>query len=346
MSNKYTNKSLFHQKMNAQNVAFKSLLVIFIVLFGVTKHFFYSNSNLHDDSDHHRRHVPSQTINIPHGLDLATRFWAHVHHHQQSHLSSSSSNVTNINETVAVASSLCFDMRDTNLVDDFHHIFRAAKKLAATLRSIATSHLYSNRTLPLVMLIVDRDEIVTQKEILFLKTVGWDHIIMVPTNYFTNHLHCDTYFSLDRLFTWNLTQYQAILYIDVMSLVVQNLDPIFTQYLPLLQQSHTKSVAMVPVTDSDTTFNTAVVLLQPNQVEFQKLLQCACNLNVCFRGRIYPMSPTFNVRIGTQVSDVFFKLNLSKFSDSAILHYVFRPWSGNECKLARATALCTLWSIF
>lgn len=137
----------------------------------------------------------------------------------------------------------------------------------------------------------------------------------------------DLHASLTKLNLWSLTQYERILYLDADTLVLSNLDHIFS--LPQLVE-----FAASPELGYPDCFNSGVMLLKPSETTFLELKKLASEiesfdggdqglLNVYFGDGTYghPLKQLLATDKGADVAHTWFRLS---FTYNMEMHKVYR----------------------
>ena len=168
----------------------------------------------------------------------------------------------------------------------------------------------------------------------------------------------------NKLVAWNLTQYEAVLLIDLDTLVVGNIAPLFEQWPSILRSSgHNFAAAMDQpykwsfrwMSSAGDRFNAGVFVLLPDNQIFRWLedglqrIQYAPEmmeqsyLNVAFRKQHYVLPPTYNAMVATAYTEPY-AWNAFVEVGIKIIHFTFiKPQRTDLCEAAYVQHICALW---
>ena len=150
-----------------------------------------------------------------------------------------------------------------------------------------------------------------------------------------------------KLQIWNMTQYQAVLYIDLDTLIIRQFSTLFTVYLPRMRALN-QTVAMGFNTEPNgPDFNAGVILLIPSQVEFSSLVQ---NINTVPHDSSTTAEQAYLNAYFIIIHRLPFQFNAMvsvkrpwSQEETAILHYTCKPWNAVGCWRDGIADLCLLW---
>lgn len=179
------------------------------------------------------------------------------------------------------------------------------------------------------------------------------HALQGPTGvssqtntYLAHHLYT-------KLRVWELTQYAAVLYLDLDTLVVGPLGPLFEVHLPRML-ARGQAIGMGHNTfPRGPDFNAGVILLVPDHARFQALVQSIDRvahsvetaeqalLNACVAPEdVYLLPFQYNAMVSVKRSHPTFWAQAAPLS---ILHYTCKPWNMHNCWSDGIEELCLLW---
>jgi lipopolysaccharide biosynthesis glycosyltransferase len=172
-----------------------------------------------------------------------------------------------------------------------------------------------------------------------------------------------------KLWAWNLTEYEAVLFIDTDCVILSDFSPIFTQHFPRMKARGVE-VAMAtdsPQYDTNTcltwwsrssvvtpSFNAGVMLIIPSVDTFQLLVaaihtlphdtaNAEQGLMVAYftAANIYILPWNFNYNLVS----VYCEAGLHNFREIVVMHFtVSKPWnSGWDCQTWHTEDYCLLW---
>lgn len=188
------------------------------------------------------------------------------------------------------------------LSGDFNRYGHSALKLGHSIRKFTN--------MDMIMMVI-ASKILPQKESTFLTNIGWKVCIVPciegPSNQSTQNrfLEAKLY---TKIYAWKLIQYQAVLFLDSDTLVVNDFYDIFTIHLNnMIQSNHSFGAARDRPADTYCRFGTAwnyfnagVMLLLPNLTHFEYLkngiYQVPHNVAYAeqdFLNKIYPTPKSF-----------------------------------------------------
>ena len=186
---------------------------------------------------------------------------------------------------------------------------------------------------------------------------GWDmrpvSPIAAPHGDVSNHYTSAGVYA--KLHVWNLTSYDAVLYLDLDTLPLRSVYPLFTVQLPMMIAAN-MSVGMVrdtlaPVRSRG--FNTGVLLIRPDASEYGALvanidivphtLEAGEQnyLNEFYRGRIFELPSVYNVLNNDKTKNARGWQEIE--SQIVILHFVAKPWSYHQCVRDWIEDTCLVW---
>ena len=158
-----------------------------------------------------------------------------------------------------------------------------------------------------------------------------------------------------KLHVWNLTSYSAVLYLDLDTLPLRSVYPIFGEQLPAML-SVRQSVGMVHDSlnpHDNHSFNAGVMLVVPNAHEFKELV-----LNIdriphdvdgaeqsylmeFYKGRIFALPSVYNVLNNDKTKAASRWMAIEH--QIVILHFVAKPWSFHQCFRDFVEDTCLVW---
>jgi lipopolysaccharide biosynthesis glycosyltransferase len=186
---------------------------------------------------------------------------------------------------------------------------------------------------------------------------GWEMIpippIAAPHNDTSNHYTSAGVYA--KLHVWNMTSFDAVLYLDLDTLPLRSVYPLFEVQFPLMRAAN-MSVGMVrdtlaPVNNRG--FNAGVMLIHPSALEYSWLVSNIDKvphsldgaeqnyLNEVYKGRIFQLPSVYNVLNNdkTKHSDLWRVIE----DQIVILHFVAKPWSLHQCVRDWIEDTCLLW---
>ena len=158
-----------------------------------------------------------------------------------------------------------------------------------------------------------------------------------------------------KLHVWNLTEYSAVLYLDLDTLPLRSVWPLFDIYVPQMRSAN-KTIAMVVDglgRSGNREFNAGVILIIPMFLEYSRLVRQIDTiphdlvsaeqryLNAFYKDSIFVLPSVYNVLNND-------KTKASTYWDIlrdhiVILHFVTKPWSFCQCFQDQVEDLCLLW---
>ena len=179
---------------------------------------------------------------------------------------------------------------------------------------------------------------------------GWEMVpvspILAPHGDVSNHYTSAGVYT--KLHIWNQTAYEAVLYLDLDTLPLSSIYPIFEE-LPRME-----TVGMVQDTlGANKGFNAGVMLIRPSVSEFNKLvdnidvIQHTLDgaeqnyINVYFGSRIHELPSIWNVLNNdrTKHPEAWRAIE----DRIVILHFVAKPWSPVQCLQDGVVDMCLVW---
>ena len=154
-----------------------------------------------------------------------------------------------------------------------------------------------------------------------------------------------------KLRLWQLVQYQAVLYIDLDTLIVRSFGGVFKEQLSAMKAGGFTVGMGSNSFPEGRDFNAGVILLLPNQAEFVSLvagigsvphdveLAEQAYLNAYYTLRIYRLPFAYNSMVSMRpvVPTPW------RDSETIIMHYTCKPWHPYNCWRDRIEVLCRLW---
>ena len=157
-----------------------------------------------------------------------------------------------------------------------------------------------------------------------------------------------------KLRIWELVQYDALLYIDLDTLIIGQFSQLFETHLPLMLKRG-QALGMGHNTFPDgPDFNSGVILLVPNLTLFDSLHRGVdliphdietgdqTYLNAYFQDDIYLLPFRYNSMVSVKTAHPDFWAA----SEHSILHYTCKPWNEFNCWRDGIEDLCMLWHVF
>ena len=154
-----------------------------------------------------------------------------------------------------------------------------------------------------------------------------------------------------KLRLWQLVQYQAVLYIDLDTLIVRPFGGIFEEHLPAMaDKGLTLGMGSNSFPDRGD-FNAGVMLLLPDPIEFNSLVAGITSiphnielaeqayLNAYFAQRIYRLPFAYNSMVSMRPAIP----TPWRDSEAIIMHYTCKPWHPYNCWRDQIEDLCSLW---
>jgi alpha-N-acetylglucosamine transferase len=207
----------------------------------------------------------------------------------------------------------------------------------------------------MVLLVVDEYGALRKRDELRLRNSGWSvHRLkqgIVPRYEGWNQLYSAKLFS--KLWVWRLTMYEQILFTDLDVLFLRPPTQLFHTRVP------TQNPGMVLDTMRTSYFNAGIILLRPDEDEYQRLISAMDTapqnsefteqdfLNIFYHGRITRMDASFNKQVcanGDCLNDM--TPTEEAFTDNTkILHFTGnnKPWNMQNCVTQRIVQLCLFW---
>ena len=179
---------------------------------------------------------------------------------------------------------------------------------------------------------------------------GWEMVpvspILAPHGDVSNHYTSAGLYT--KLHVWNLTAYEAVLYLDLDTLPLSSIYPIFEE-LPRME-----TVGMVRDTlGASKGYNAGVMLIRPSAAEFKGLvnnidvIQHTLDgaeqnyINVYFGSRIHELPSVWNVLNNDRTKHPVAWYAIE--DRIAILHFVAKPWSPIQCLQDGVVDMCLVW---
>jgi hypothetical protein len=194
-----------------------------------------------------------------------------------------------------------------------------------------------------------------------LDLCGWTPHQVLPLDGPEKHAdaHTNTYLAAHvytKLRAWELTQYAAVLFLDLDTLVVGQFSPLFEVHLPHML-ARGQAVAMGRNTHPDgLDYNSGVILLVPDLSVFAALVQGINHiphsidtadqalLNAFFTPQsVYLLPFQFNAMVSEKVLHPGMWANATPM---LILHYTCKPWNTLNCWNDNIQDLCLLWHLY
>jgi hypothetical protein len=157
-----------------------------------------------------------------------------------------------------------------------------------------------------------------------------------------------------KLRIWELIQYDALLYIDLDTLVIGQFSQLFEKHLPLMLKSGLALGMGHNTFPHGPDFNSGVILLTPNLTLFDSLHRGINTipheiefgdqnyLNAYFKENIYLLPFQYNSMVSVKTSHPEFWVA----SQHSILHYTCKPWNKPNCWSDGIEDLCLLWDLY
>jgi hypothetical protein len=157
-----------------------------------------------------------------------------------------------------------------------------------------------------------------------------------------------------KLRIWELIQYDAVVYIDLDTLVIGPFSQLFEIHLPLMRKSGLALGMGHNTFPRGSDFNSGVILLTPNLTLFHSLRRGINTipheigfgdqnyLNAYFQRNIYPLPFQYNSMVSVKTSHPAFWVA----SQHSILHYTCKPWNKYNCWRDGIEDLCLLWDLY
>ena len=222
----------------------------------------------------------------------------------------------------------------------------AAEKLAHSFRK--------HSDLDMVLIVVDNYDTLRKRDETRLKNSGWSvHRLrkgIVPQNQDWGQLYYSKLFS--KLWIWRLTMYEKLLYTDLDVLFLHTPEPLFNTRL-----LHQYPAMAIDSTQKHHCFNSGVMLLQPNEDEYQRLISYMDSnthkteqdfLNIFYHGHIKKLDARFNMPVCSHEKVCLNDMTPTKdaFTDkTVILHFTGnnKPWDMQNCIDQKIAQLCLYW---
>lgn len=157
-----------------------------------------------------------------------------------------------------------------------------------------------------------------------------------------------------KLRVWELVQYDALLYIDLDTLVIGQFSPLFEIHLPLMVANGFALGMGHNTFPRGPDFNSGVILLTPNLTLFTSLLRGIDTipheiefgdqnyLNAYFKENVYLLPFQYNSMVSIKTSHPEFWVA----SQHSILHFTCKPWNKQNCWNDGIEDLCLLWHLY
>ena len=169
--------------------------------------------------------------------------------------------------------------------------------------------------------------------------------LVAKAGYIKRYLEAKMY---TKLRLWQLVQYQAVLYIDLDTLIVRPFGGMFREHLPAkVAKGLTLGMGSNSFPDRRD-FNAGIILLLPDQAEFVSLVAGIGSiphdveqayLNAYFARRIYRLPFAYNSMVSMRPAVP----TPWRDSEAIIIHYTCKPWHTYNCWRDRIEDLCRLW---
>jgi lipopolysaccharide biosynthesis glycosyltransferase len=165
--------------------------------------------------------------------------------------------------------------------------------------------------------------------------------------FFTTHMYT-------KLRLWELVQYEAVLYIDLDTLIIGPFGQLFEVHLPQMLAKGQQIGMGHNHFPEGPDFNAGVILLPPNTTLFRLLVSGIDTvphdltvaeqgyLNQYFLERIHLLPFRYNSMVSEKISHPEFWAA----SEAAILHYTCKPWNAFNCWWDGIEDLCLLWHMY
>ena len=226
----------------------------------------------------------------------------------------------------------------------------SAEKLAHSFRK--------HSALDMVLLVVDEYGALRKRDEIRLRNSGW-LVHRLKQGIIPRHEGWNQYYSaklFSKLWVWRLTMYDQILFTDLDVLFIHSPTQLF----------HTKVSTHNPGMALDTMrthyFNSGVMLLRPDEDEYQRLVLAMNSapdngefaeqdfLNIFYHGRITHLDPSFNRQVCSN-SDCLNDMTPTDeaFTDNTrIMHFSGnnKPWNMQNCVTQRIVQLCLFWKYY
>jgi hypothetical protein len=242
------------------------------------------------------------------------------------------------------------------IFSEYRHYLACAKKLAVSVRTVSPQ-------LDRVLLMVgDSHKTLSIQELQELQHPNmWTTVCRIPgidSPYGTwiGSGRYDTSKQFSKLHVWRLMSYKAVLYMDLDTLALEPLDPLFDTILPAMKRQH-KQVAMVPDGTGASPYNAGVILIRPSLTEYNALignmsilhfdsfLVEQSFLNTYYNNEsIFTLPPKYNIGSGHKLFDTHYQDDGKFHREVAIIHYIAKPWDVHECRKSRTVRLCAMWN--
>ena len=222
----------------------------------------------------------------------------------------------------------------------------SAEKLAISFRR------HSN--LDMILLVKDKFRILRSSDEARLRNSGWS-VHRIRDTVSENRGWFDAIL-FSKLWVWKLLMYELILYTDLDTLFVESPEILFRI------RPSSQNPAMVLDTGHTHLFNTGVILLRPDENEFQRLIEASNEnrdyteqyfLNHFYHGRIITLDTRFNRQVCAQDNCLNDRIAISNqalsentLKDTAtIVHFNGdnKPWNLKNCINKNTALVCMFW---
>lgn len=191
-----------------------------------------------------------------------------------------------------------------------------------------------------------------------LQGAGWNVFCQIPVvesppSVPGSRFHDSRVYS--RLNVWGLTEYDAVLSLDLDTLVVRDPSPLFTHHVPaMLAANQTLGAARDRPAHMSDSFNAGVLLVIPNEAVLTSLMAGVATvqhdvdyaeqgyLNAVFRGAFHELPFRYNANVVSRL----YEPELWR-RDKSIAHFtVAKPWqSFRHLSLHHLPFLCWAWDV-